>query len=184
RRVRSDAVRTHWHANVAARNPANRWTRRVARKHRWPVVCCDSPVIRWIGSIPVLRELSFLRLLRLTLCIVACLLYAGVAAAVTVPSLFVDEELAPGVVFNAPTAIAYLPGGRLLVCEKAGHVYALNNGVKSAQPLWNHENEVLNDGDRGLLGIAVDPNYVTNHYIYLLYTVDPDSDGVDTSPQD
>src|SRR4029078_8608889 len=41
--------------------------------------------------------------------------------------------------------------------------------------------EVLDQGDRGMLGITVDPNYVTNHWIYLLYSVDPDSNNVDTN---
>ena len=36
----------------------------------------------------------------------------------------------------------------------------------------------------GLLGLAVDPNYVSNHYLYFLYSVDPDTNGVDTSPSD
>ena len=32
---------------------------------------------------------------------------------------------------------------------------------------------------RGLLAIAVDPDWVHNHYLYLLYNVDPDTNGVD-----
>ena len=28
------------------------------------------------------------------------------------------------------------------------------------------------DGDRGLLGVAVDPQFATNRYVYLLYTYD------------
>ncbi len=108
--------------------------------------------------------------------------FATSGGAATVPPLFVDQDVAGGAVFDTPTAIAYLPGGRLLVTEKRGRVYTVTNGVKSATPMWSRENEVLDDGDRGLLGIAVDPNYVTNHYVYLLYSVDPDSDGVDTSP--
>ena len=107
---------------------------------------------------------------------------ASIAA--TVPTSFVDENVAPGTTFLDPTAISFLPGGRLLVAEQRGRVYTLTNGVKSANPLWSRENEVLYDGDRGLLGIAVDPNYVSNHYLYFLYSVDPDTNGVDTSPSD
>jgi len=39
--------------------------------------------------------------------------------------------------------------------------------------------QVLDNDDRGLLGIAVDPDYVNNHFVYLMHTVDPDSNGVD-----
>ena len=105
-------------------------------------------------------------------------------AAPSLPSLFVVESATPGATFTTPTAIAFLPGGRMLVAEKAGIVYSVTNGVKRTTPLWTRTNEVLNEHDRGLLGLAVDPNYVTNHYIYLLYTVDPDSNGVDPAPSD
>jgi glucose/arabinose dehydrogenase/chitodextrinase len=103
------------------------------------------------------------------------------ALAVSVPPNFVVENIAPGATFTVPTGIAYMPGGRLLVCEKRGRVYFITNGVKSAQPLWSREMEVLDETDRGLLDCAVDPNYVTNHYVYFLYTCDPDSNNNDTN---
>lgn len=106
---------------------------------------------------------------------------AGPARAVDVPTDFVVENVAPGATFNIPTGIAYMPGGRLLVAEKRGRVYFVTNGVKSASPLWSSENEILNETDRGLLDVAVHPDYVTNHYVYFLYTVDPDSNGVDNN---
>src|SRR2546428_7852221 len=117
------------------------------------------------------------RLLALTL-----VSLAAPARAVTVPDGFVVEDAAPGAAFDTPTAIAFLPGGRMLVAEKRGRIVTVTNGVKSASPLWARETEVHDDGDRGLLGIAVDPAYPTNHYLYLLYAVDPDTDGVDTTP--
>ena len=95
------------------------------------------------------------------------------------PSLFKVDTVGTG--FDTPTAIAFLPGGRMLVAEKRGRVYSLLNGVKSSSPVWSRENEVLNEHDRGLLGLAVDPSYVTNRYLYFLYTVDPDSNGTDTN---
>ncbi len=109
------------------------------------------------------------------------LLAATAAGAVNLPPDFVVEDVAPGAGFNTPTGVAFLPGGRMLVAEKRGRVYAVTNGVKYPTPLWSRENEVLNNGDRGLLGIAVDSDYVANHFIYLLYTVDPDSNGNDNN---
>jgi glucose/arabinose dehydrogenase len=101
------------------------------------------------------------------------------ARAVTLPAQFTVENAVPGVTFDIPTAVAFLPGGRMLVAEKRGRVWSVTNGVRAPAPLWQHEAEVLNESDRGLLGIAVDPAYATNHYLYLLYTVDPDTNGVD-----
>jgi glucose/arabinose dehydrogenase len=92
---------------------------------------------------------------------------------------FVEDNAAPGAVFVVPTAIAFLPDGRFLVAEKRGRVYEVRDGIRQPNPIWSGENEVLDQHDRGVLGLAVDPNYFVNHYIYLYYTVDPDSDGSD-----
>ena len=102
-------------------------------------------------------------------------------ARATLPPGFTMESITPGQTFDLPTGITFLPDGRLLVCEKAGRLWMVQNGLKSAQPMWDRENEVLNVDDKGLLDVAVDPHYYQNHYVYLLYTVDPDSDGVDTN---
>ncbi|HEV2105876.1 MAG TPA: PQQ-dependent sugar dehydrogenase, partial [Candidatus Eisenbacteria bacterium] len=92
------------------------------------------------------------------------------------------QNPAPTASFNLPTQVAFLPDGRWLVAEKAGVVWILTGGIKSAKPLWDGQAEVLSPFDRGLLSIAVDPNYFVNHYVYFLYTVDPDSNNTDTSP--
>ena len=104
---------------------------------------------------------------------------APATAAPSGPANFSIDDAVPGAGFVVPTGIAFLPDGRLLVCEKRGRVYEVRKGVRRAAPLWSAENEVLDIGDRGLLGVAVDPNYFANHFIYLLYTVDPDSNGID-----
>src|SRR5580765_7313600 len=103
------------------------------------------------------------------------------AYAVNFPANFAVDDAVPGAAFNIPVSIAFLPDGRFFVAEKRGRVYEVRNGVKQANPLWAGENEVLDVNDRGLLCVAVDPNYFQNHCIYLLYTVDPDSNGTDNN---
>ncbi|MEO5617015.1 MAG: PQQ-dependent sugar dehydrogenase [Candidatus Eisenbacteria bacterium] len=118
------------------------------------------------------------------------LLWAGVALVMTVltresgsapfvPADFVVEDITPGANFVVPTCIAPLPDGRILVGEKRGRVWAVKNGVRHPTPLWQSDAEVLDSYDRGLMGMAVDPNYLVNHLVYFLYTVDPDSDDVE-----
>ena len=109
----------------------------------------------------------------------AGLLLSLPASAVNLPPGFVVENAASGAGFNQPTALAFTPDGRILVAEKRGVLRVVQNGVKLVEPMWNGEWEVLGNGDRGLIGIAVDPHYDVNHHVYLLYTVDPDSDNVD-----
>jgi glucose/arabinose dehydrogenase/PKD repeat protein len=103
------------------------------------------------------------------------------AAAPNVPDGFIVQSAVPGTVFDTPTGIAYLPDGRLLVAEKKGTVWMVQNGTKLPTPFWSRPDEVLDAADRGLLDVAVDPNFVSNRFVYFLYTVDPDSDGVDTN---
>lgn len=79
--------------------------------------------------------------------------------------------------FNVPTDLAFLPDGRLLVSEKGGTVWVVTDTTQDV--LWDGNLEVLDTDDRGLLAIAVDPNYATNRYVYFLYSVDPDSNGVE-----
>jgi glucose/arabinose dehydrogenase len=114
----------------------------------------------------------------------AILAAASASAAFAVPDPpdnFEIEDAAPGAGFSVPISMAFLPDGRFFVGEKRGRVYEVRNGVRQADPTVAIENEVLNANDRGLLGIGVDPNYYVNHYIYLLYTVDPDSNGTETN---
>lgn len=101
------------------------------------------------------------------------------ASALTVPPGFVVENVVSGASFNLPIGMAFLPDGRFLVTEQAGVAWMVENGVRLPNPVWSATDEILSNGDRGLLGVAVDPNFFQNHYVYFLYTVDPDSNGVD-----
>src|SRR5262249_42307255 len=83
----------------------------------------------------------------------------------TLPAGFTDTSVAAG--FNAPTAMEFAPDGRLFVLEQGGNVKLVQNGGTTWQAL--HLN-VDPNGERGLLGIAFDPNFAANHFVYLYYT--------------
>jgi glucose/arabinose dehydrogenase len=136
---------------------------------------------------PILRRAAAFACDAALLLAVALILAAAVAFVAapargqTLPTDFIAENLVPGDVFEVPTSIAFLPDRRLLVAEKRGRVWMVENGVRRATPVWADEARVLDDGDRGVLGVAVDPRYFLNHYVYVLFTVDPDSNGVDNN---
>jgi hypothetical protein len=67
----------------------------------------------------------------------------------------------------------------MLVAEKQGRVWSVMNGVKNSTPMLAIQSKVLDEHDRGFLGMAIDPNYAVNRFVYFMYTVDPDSDSVD-----
>lgn len=81
-----------------------------------------------------------------------------------------------------PTTFAFAPDGRIFIAEKAGRVKIWKDGITYAQPLLDITDEVNNFVDRGLIGMALDPNFAENGWIYLFYTWDApgekkDSDG-------
>jgi glucose/arabinose dehydrogenase len=92
--------------------------------------------------------------------------FAGSAAAATVPAGFTDSAVASGL--TAPTAMALAPDGRIFALEQGGSVRVIQNGQLLATPFVTIS--VNSSGERGLLGIAFDPNFASNHFVYLYYT--------------
>ncbi|HML05971.1 MAG TPA: PQQ-dependent sugar dehydrogenase, partial [Methanobacterium sp.] len=67
---------------------------------------------------------------------------------------------------NTPWAIDFLPDDRMVFTERNGTVSILENGtIKSIGTI-----NVTQMGESGLLGIAVDPQFNENKFIYLYYT--------------
>src|SRR6266550_2499322 len=88
------------------------------------------------------------------------------------PSLpFTMTEVAT---FKLPWRIAFLPDGRMLITEKVGPVWLVSQqGEKT--PVENVP-EVLYQGQGGMLGVFVSPQYATDHNVYLTYG-EPGDDG-------
>ncbi|MCG8606346.1 PQQ-dependent sugar dehydrogenase, partial [bacterium] len=83
------------------------------------------------------------------------------------------KNAASGAKFELPVGMAFAPDQRIFVTEKKGKVFVIHKGDKVSEPFIDLESEVLSQHDQGLLGIAVDPNFETNRWVYLLYVVDP-----------
>jgi glucose/arabinose dehydrogenase len=110
------------------------------------------------------------------ICITALSLLVGTGAAqaATLPSFFEERTLASGL--TVPVDVAWAPDGRMFVAEKAGRVRVVSaDGTLQAAPLIDISGHVNNNWDHGLLGIAVDSAFATNHYLYLLYVYEPDA---------
>ncbi len=82
-----------------------------------------------------------------------------------------------------PVGIAFALDGRMFVADQAGAVRVIQFGEMLAQPFIDLGDEVNGQWDRGLLGIALDPDFMTNRYVYLLYVVDPKFGEPDENPQ-
>src|SRR3954468_9703092 len=97
---------------------------------------------------------------------------AAPAAAAAVRTGFVSTTIFNGL--TAPSAIRFAPDGRVFVAESDGRVLVFDNTNDTTPTLYAdlRQNTVW-FGDRGLLGLAIDPQFTTGRpYIYVLYTYD------------
>jgi glucose/arabinose dehydrogenase len=88
------------------------------------------------------------------------------AEAATLPSGFTETRVAGGLA--SPTAMAVAPDGRIFVTEKSGALRVVKNNALLAQPFLSLS--VNSSGERGLLGVAFDPDFANNRYVYVYYT--------------
>lgn len=79
---------------------------------------------------------------------------------------FTETRLAAGL--DSPTAMAFAPDGRLFVCLQGGEVRIIKQDQLLPEPFVSLD--VDSNGERGLLGIAFDPDFANNHFVYLNYT--------------
>jgi len=68
----------------------------------------------------------------------------------------------------SPTSFAWTPDGRMLVTEKAGRVLVVRGSERTVA--LDIRPDICGQGERGLLGVAVDPDFDSNQFIYLYYT--------------
>jgi glucose/arabinose dehydrogenase/PKD repeat protein len=93
------------------------------------------------------------------------------AAGVALPSGFQEEIVFAGL--TQPTAVRFSPDGRVFVAEKGG-VIKVFDGLTDTTPVVfaDIRAQVHNFWDRGLLGLALAPNFPTDPFVYVLYTFD------------
>ena len=84
----------------------------------------------------------------------------------TVPPGFVDSLFAAEL--HNPVAMDFVPDGRLFVAEQGGAVRVVREGQSLPEPFARLD--VATGGERGALGVAVDPAFATNGYVYVYHT--------------
>ena len=89
------------------------------------------------------------------------------ARAASVPAGFSEVLVASGLA--SPTAMAFAPDGRLFVC-RTGRAAPRDQGRELLLPTPFLTLTVNAAGERGLLGIAFDPNFAVNNFVYVYYT--------------
>jgi glucose/arabinose dehydrogenase len=95
----------------------------------------------------------------------------GPAAAITLPSGFQEQIVFSGL--SAPTDLEFSPDGRIFVAEKGGRIKVFDDLADTTPTVFaDLSTNVHDQWDRGLLGLALAPNFPTNPWVYVLYTYD------------
>jgi glucose/arabinose dehydrogenase len=101
---------------------------------------------------------------------------AGHATGATNASASQPPGFSESVVFsnlNEPTAMRFSPDGRVFVAEKSGVIKVFDSLTDKTPTVFaDLRTEVYNFADRGLLGLALDPDFPAKPYVYALYTYD------------
>ena len=71
-----------------------------------------------------------------------------------------------------PTALTFTPDGRMLVATQLGQLRVVVNDTLLSAPVVDLAASVCTGEEQGLLGVAVDPSFATNGFVYLYYTDD------------
>ena len=88
-------------------------------------------------------------------------------AAPNFPSDFSDNLVAS---IASPTAIAFTPDGRMLVTTQGGALRVIANNSLVPTAALSIGASLCTNSERGMLGVAVDPNFATNNQIYVYTT--------------
>jgi glucose/arabinose dehydrogenase len=93
------------------------------------------------------------------------------AAAASLPPGFQEEIVFAGL--TEPTAVRFSPDGRVFVAEKSGLIKVFDNLTDTTPTVFaDLRTNVHNYWDRGLLGLALAPNFPTDPWVYVLYAYD------------
>ncbi len=76
------------------------------------------------------------------------------------------ETVASGL--TIPWSLQFAPDGRLFFTERIGALRVLNNGTVQATPVYD-KTSVTPGGLDGMTGMALDPDFASNHRIYVFY---------------
>jgi hypothetical protein len=105
---------------------------------------------------------------------IGALLVAPPSRAVTFPDGFEQEIAFSGL--DAPTTIRFAPDGRVFVGEKSGRIKIFDDLSDTTPDLLADLGLAVHDfWDRGVLGMAVDPDFPASPYVYLLYAYNFDA---------
>ncbi|MEC0245738.1 PQQ-dependent sugar dehydrogenase [Paenibacillus chitinolyticus] len=71
---------------------------------------------------------------------------------------------------NVPWELVVAPDGRLFFTERPGQLRMIRDGKLQKKPLLKLQDPFVSSGEGGLLGLALDPGFAANSYLYVYHT--------------
>ncbi|HEX6976486.1 MAG TPA: PQQ-dependent sugar dehydrogenase, partial [Vicinamibacterales bacterium] len=105
---------------------------------------------------------------RLAVCLTVLTILPLIHLVAAIPPGFEDTLVAS---VESPTALAFTPDGRLLITSQRGELRVVQNGTLLPTPVLDLSSRLCNNSERGLLGVAVDPAFTSNRFVYVYYTL-------------
>ena len=100
---------------------------------------------------------------------------------------FADTDFVAQTVVTLPqfqvVGMTWAHDGAMFIWQKNGLVRIYRNGGLLSTPFIDLQGKVNTYDDRGMLGLALDPDFDNNGYVYLAYVYEPGSDPNDTGPK-
>jgi glucose/arabinose dehydrogenase len=118
---------------------------------------------------------------------VLVILIALVLAASSEAQTFNDAGFAVETVTTLPqfqaVGLRFAPDGRIFLWQKNGIVKIFHDGVLHSTPFIDLSSQVNTFDDRGLIGLALDPGFTENGYVYLGFVYEPTGNPNDPGPK-
>lgn len=71
---------------------------------------------------------------------------------------------------SQPIEFSFIQNNNIIITQKGGRAVVYNMNGQFVSNFWNFTDSTISGGERGLLGMCLDPNYAVNHYVYFYYT--------------
>ena len=115
----------------------------------------------------MVRHVVLLAVVALSAFVVVVFINANGGATATLRSDFDDRSVTP--IFS-PIDLAFAPDGRMLIATQPGLLRVYEDGELLQAPALDLTGKLCSNSERGLLGVALDPSFSTNRFVYLYYT--------------
>src|SRR6266550_4640627 len=103
--------------------------------------------------------------------------HASIISAATLPANFQDTIVLGGLTY--PMSVRFASDGRIFVAEKSGRILVYTNLADPTPSVFaNLATNVYDFWDRGMMGMALAPNFPTDPYVYVLYAYNAAIGGV------